>query len=419
MPHDWLEQLDQAIDARFEQMVAIRRHLHQYPEVSGQERETSFYLYQLLGDQGIDVRMGPEGRGLIADLAAPAASAPPAARGLMALRADIDALPIHDEKTAAYRSCRDGVMHACGHDAHTAILIGALTALDELQQRGRIPWPLWIRGIFEPSEETARGSREMIDVEAMADVSAILTLHVDPTRKLGTLGLRAGVLTANCDEIEFRIVGRGGHGARPHEASDPIAAAAQLINALYLYVPRITDSREAVVVTIGQVKAGHTANVIPEEVILRGTVRTLERDVRATTLRYVERLAEGIGRTTDTRIEVGSHFTTPSVVNDPQMIELLRRVIRSMGSGISIDEISRPSMGSEDFAVYLEHAPGAMFRLGCTSERAGGVPLHNSEFDIDERALRIGARVLARAAVCWSDPSQGTFPPSAPVEARA
>ena len=297
---DWEQTLNQVIDEHFADMVAIRRHLHQHPEVSGEERETSFYLYQMLGDAGCEVRMGPEGCGIIADIH-PAANLP---LGLLAIRADIDALRIHDEKDVPYRSQVAGVMHACGHDCHTAIATTVLLCLKQLQDRQALPCPLRIRGIFQPAEETAQGAREMIEVGAMEEVEAILALHMDPTRPLGRIGLRCGPLTASSDEIEFHIHGRGGHAARPHEASDPIAAAAQLVNALYLFIPRVTDSRDAVVVTIGQMIGGETANVIPEQVTLRGTIRTLDREIRTTTFRHIQRLAEGVGRMSDTQIQV-------------------------------------------------------------------------------------------------------------------
>ncbi len=401
MATDWEQDLDQSINRRFDAMVGIRRHLHQHPEVSGEERETSFYLYQLLGDAGLEVRMGPDGRGVIADTVSGEGRDTP---GLLALRADIDALRIHDEKDVVYRSQVDGVMHACGHDCHTAIAATALMTLWEFEQQGLLPWPIRLRGVFQPSEETAQGAREMVRVGAMDQVDAILALHVDPTRPVGRVGLRCGAMTATADEIEFHIVGRGGHAARPHEASDPIAAAAQLVNALYLFIPRVTDSRDAVVVTIGQVVGGHTANVIPEEVVLRGTIRTLERDVRTTTFKHIERLAEGIGRTSDTRIVVQAGASTHSVVNDSQLISLLTRVVSDVLGAEGVQQIERPSMGSEDFAFYLDCAPGAMLRLGCTSDHRGGFPLHTPCFDVDEEALRIGAKVLARSAVHWSEP---------------
>jgi len=401
MSDSWQRELDRQIDGRYDQMVNIRRQLHMYPEVSGDERQTSLYLYQLLGDEGFHVRMGPDGHGVLADLSA---ASDESGQGMIALRADIDALHIHDAKEVKYRSRCDGVMHACGHDAHTAIVLGALCSLNDLQKAGRLPWGIRLRGIFQPAEETSVGAVEMIRVGALDGVDAILALHVDPARRLGRIGLRAGILTANSDEVQVNIVGRGGHAARPHEASDPIAAAAQLINALYLFVPRATDSQDAVVITMGQLIGGDNANVIPEEVTLRGTVRTLESDVRDETFDHIRRLATGIGQTTETQIRVRFGHGSNSIDNDARLVELLAQSgAEVLGTG-GIERIARPSMGSEDFAFYVEKTPGAMFRLGCTSDRAGGFPLHSPTFDVDEEALRIGAGILARTVVSWSDP---------------
>ncbi|MCA9201707.1 MAG: amidohydrolase [Planctomycetales bacterium] len=399
MSVDWQAEVDRAVDARFDQMVELRRHLHAHPELSGQERESSFLLYQKLSDERLDVRLGPEGRGVIADLRHPpnGDSAP-----LLALRADIDALHLHDAKSVAYRSQCEGVTHACGHDAHTALVFGALLALTDAARAGAVPMPLAVRGIFQPAEEICTGAREMIDVGALDGVSAILATHMDPSRAVGRIGLRDGVLTANCDEMTITLRGRGGHAARPHEASDPIVAAAQLINALYLFIARRTDSQDAVVVTIGQIRGGDTANVIPEEVVLRGTVRTLDRVIRQRTFDHIQHLAHGMGETCDVRIQVEFGLGAGGVFNDRRLNQLLRGSAREVLGDGNVDEIARPSMGSEDFAFYLDHVPGAMMRVGCASPRVGGSPLHSPTFDVDEEALRYGAKILARSAVMWS-----------------
>jgi amidohydrolase len=296
-------------------------------------------------------------------------------------------------------------MHACGHDAHTAVVFGALAAIGDLGRSGLLPWPIDLRGIFQPAEETCDGARALIEAGALEGVGAILGCHVDPARRVERVGLRSGVFTANCDELRAEIVGRGGHAARPHEASDPIAAAAQLINALYISIPRVTDSQDAVVVTIGKLFGGDHANVIPETVLLDGTVRTLDREVRDRTFAHIERLSAGIGQITDTRITVHFALSCRSIHNEPQLVKLLEASATDVLGPLGIETIARPSMGSEDFAFYLDHVPGAMFRLGCTSDRAGGAPLHSPLFDIDEACLRVGARILARAAVDWSGPS--------------
>jgi amidohydrolase len=244
----------------------------------------------------------------------------------------------------------------------------------------------------------------MIGAGALEGVGAIAACHVDPSRPVGRVGFRAGVFTANCDSMFVHIRGRGGHAARPHEATDPIAAAAQFINAIYLSIPRVTDSQDAVVVTIGQMIAGHNANVIPDHVELRGTLRTLDGGVREQTIGHVRRIAEGVGQTCQTSITVEFAEGTKSVRNDPAMTDLLRQAAASVVGRESIDAIPRPSMGSEDFANYLDRILGAMFRLGCASERAGRSGLHTPTFDVDEESLRIGAKILARTAVAWCDP---------------
>jgi amidohydrolase len=388
-------------------MVGIRRHLHMNPEPSGQERETSLFLCQKLGDEGFNVRVGPEGRGVLADAfmdAGPATDGGTASCCRVALRADLDGLYIHDAKQVPYRSRRDGVMHGCGHDGHTAMVFGALSAIHELQASGGVPWPVSVRGIFQPAEETVTGAKEMISVGALEGMDAILACHVDPSRDVGRIGTRVWLFTASCDQVDFRILGRGGHAARPHEASDPIAAAAQLINSLYLFIPRVTDSQDAVVITIGRLCGGDNANVIPETVTLAGTVRTLDADVRKETFDHIRRLSAGISQTTETQIQVTFGQGCRSISNDPTLIHLLRLAAREILGEESVETIPRPSMGSEDFAFYLEHVPGVMFRLGCRSERAGGATLHSPFFDIDEEALRIGAKILARSAVYRSDP---------------
>jgi amidohydrolase len=246
----------------------------------------------------------------------------------------------------------------------------------------------------------------MTEAGALDGVGAVIACHVDPSRLVGRVGLRTGVFTANCDSMSVHIRGRGGHAARPHEATDPIAAAAQFINALYLSIPRVTDSQDAVVVTIGQIIAGHNANVIPDQVELRGTLRTLDAGVREQTIGHIRRIAEGVGQTCRTSITVDFAQGTKSVRNDPALTDLLRQAGAGVLGREALDSIPRPSMGSEDFAHYLDRVPGAMFRLGCASDRAGRSGLHTPTFDVDEEALRIGAKILARAAVAWCDPKR-------------
>jgi amidohydrolase len=215
--------------------------------------------------------------------------------------------------------------------------------------------------------------------------------------------VRYGALTASCDALEITISGRGGHAARPHESLDPIAAAAQLISSLYLFIPRATDSHDPVVVTIGQISAGHNGNVIPERAVLRGTIRSLGREVRERTKSHIQQIARGIAEASGTKIEVRFEPGPQSVMNDEKLTDVLRAAAAELLGPRCVDLIPRPSMGGEDFAFYQEHVPGAMFRLGCSSPVVGAAPLHSSCFDLDEHALVIGAKVLARAAVLFAE----------------
>ena len=398
----WITQLDAIIDRQAAEIVALRRHLHTHPEPSGEELQTSLHLYQLLEQQSLEVRMGPDGCGVMADNLPSEEASSTASR--IALRGDIDALRIQDAKQVAYRSQQPGIMHACGHDAHTAIVYGAVRALAALADGDQLPWPVAWRAIFQPAEETATGAVRMVEAGAMEGVSRIFSLHVDPARRTGEIGLRSGALTAHCDSLQLTVRGRGGHAARPHEAEDPIAASAQLISTLYQFVPRTTDSHDAVVLTIGRVHGGENPNVIPDEVELWGTMRTLESQVRARTIEKIRQLAQGVEGITGTQIEVTFHVSIPSVYNNAELTRLVWQVSEQVVGEEHVQLIARPSMGSEDFAHYLEKAPGVMFRLGCASDLSAATPLHTSLFDIDETALAIGTRVLARSVIMASKP---------------
>jgi amidohydrolase len=398
MSADWQARLDATIDESIDRMIALRRHLHAHPEPSGKELQTSLHLYQLFNESGLPVRMGPEGCGVVVD------SRNRDEPRRIAVRADIDALRIQDQKRTPYHSTVPEVMHACGHDVHTATVYGALSALDRLERDGALPWPVAWRGIFQPAEETSQGARAMVAAGSLRGVAAILSLHVDPTRPAGSIGVRAGVFTASCDEIKVIVRGRGGHAARPHESNDPIAAAAELISTLYQYVPRATDSQDAVVVSFGKIHGGQNANVIPEQVVLEGTVRTLDRKVREKTIAHIQTLAEGIERVTGTRLDVSFETGIGSVYNDEGLTQLVRDVATNLVGPENVVAMRRPSMGSEDFAAYLEHVPGMMFRLGAAGDGAAWPGLHTPTFDVDERCISVGAKILARSVVQWSAP---------------
>ena len=219
MANGWQDELDRIIDERFERIVALRRHMHAHPEASGKEHETSLHILQLLSDDGFELRMGPDGRGLIVDGIAHKSDS-----GMLALRADIDALCIHDQKSVKYHSTRPGLMHACGHDAHSAVVYGAITALRQMHLADSLPWALPLRAVFQPAEETCQGANEMIEAGVLEGVSTIYACHVDPTIPVGRVGLRTGALTAAVDMVRIVIEGRGGHAARSVAARKARAA---------------------------------------------------------------------------------------------------------------------------------------------------------------------------------------------------
>jgi amidohydrolase len=373
------------------QISRFRRHLHRNPELSGEEIETTRFLAQCLEQEKIPHRIAKEGKGIITETFAGLPNAP-----AIALRADIDALPIQEENSVDYRSAKPGVMHACGHDAHTAILLGTTIAL---HQAGRLPMA-W-RSIFQPSEETGHGALELVKQGAVNGVAAIVALHVDPNRPVGYLGLTPGPRTAFCQDFTVRVVGRGGHGARPSATLDPIAVAAQLVTLIYQAIPRRIDSRDPVVVTIGMIQGGQTYNVIPDSVTLKGTIRALKDTVSEQARLTLERLCRGTEQAFDASISIDFSDLLRGMTNDPKVTEICLSAARELVGADRVATDDRPSMGGEDFADYLTQVPGCMVSLGVKRPGTGVTALHTSGFDIDERALLIGARLLARILLRW------------------
>jgi amidohydrolase len=374
------------------QLSQIRRHIHERPELSGQEFATTAYLSKRLAAARIPHRVGPGKRGVISDIVTSSAAGAP----VVAVRADIDALPIQEDNKVRYSSKKSGVMHACGHDAHTAILLGMTLAL----YRAR-PLPIGWRSIFQPSEETGRGAREMVTHGALEGIDAVIALHVDPNLTVGQAGVTAGPRSAFCQDFTIAVGGRGGHGARPHTTVDPIATAANLITLLYQVIPRQTDARDPIVVTIGVITGGHAPNVIPDTVSLRGTIRSMSSSVATRARETVERLCTGVGQAFGATVSPTFESLLPGMVNDSRIAALVASVARRLLGPDNIMTDQPPSMGSEDFADYLPVVPGCMLTLGVNTAGREPTPLHTSTFDIDEHALLIGARLLATTLLEW------------------
>lgn len=381
----------------------MRRHLHQHPELSGDERRTTESIASKIGKLDLPTRITSSGLGLTADFI----SSPTLANhARLAIRGDIDALPIHDHKSVDYRSQCDGVMHACGHDVHATIVFAAMQLLVELHRRDQLPWPVAVRCIFQPSEELATGARQMIHEHALRDVEGILALHVDPNFSVGSIGLRPGTLTAFADMFHVRFEGRGGHGARPHLCKDPIDAATRWVQSAYRCVSRSLNPHKTVVISVGQIHAGHSSNVIPETAELKGSLRSLEPASRRVALETLEDVCEAVQRETGCKVDLRLDVAAPAVVNDPAFVQLLADAATQTIDPGAVSFIEEPSMGSEDFSYYLEKVPGAMFRLGIAGDQVGHEPLHTPTFDVDERAIAVGAKVFAATAIRYFDPER-------------
>lgn len=353
---DWRSAIGRHIDGIASDLRAVRRHLHVHPEPSREEFQTTLFLADRLERAGIPFRVIPSGRGIVAG-PEPVPGAP-----RVALRADMDALRIQDLKEVEYRSGREGVMHACGHDAHTTMALGAALALGHCGDA--LPWPVSWRVIFQPAEEVAEGAAEMVAAGAVEGADAIVALHVAPDLPVGRVALRQGVMTAFCQDVDVTIRGVGGHAARPHLTIDPIAASAQFLTAVYQGLPRSVDSREPVVVSFGAIAGGSSPNVIPERAMLRGTLRTLGRASAAGVRDRLAQIARGVAEATQTTIGVAFGHETDAVVNDAEVSAVCTLAAGEVVGSDHVEQIPLPSMGGEDFSGYLDHVPGCMMRLG-------------------------------------------------------
>ncbi|MBL8056750.1 MAG: amidohydrolase [Anaerolineales bacterium] len=370
-------------------IVQLRRAIHRQPELGFDVYKTAELVARTLRELGVEAQTGVGKTGVVGYLGE--GDGP-----VVAIRADMDALPIQEINAVEYRSEVPGKMHACGHDAHTAMLLGAARLLTGAKFKGQI------RLLFQPSEEDfdsegVSGAPRRIADGALRGVDHVIALHVDGALEAGTIGLEAGQVAAAVDTFKAHVLGRGGHGARPHKALDPIWLTAQVLNALYAVPSRRVDPFAPDVLTVGVVRGGTAENVIPETVYLEGTLRSMDAETRALLIAEVERclgIARALGG--DYALEVVRGY--PSLFNDAGVVDVMRQAGRDLlgEAGLRPRE---PSMGAEDFSYMTQLAPGAMFRLG--TKAPGGPPryVHTPDFDIDEDALPVGAAMLAETAL--------------------
>jgi amidohydrolase len=370
-----------------DELVHLRRHLHAHPELGRAERESTALVARRLEAEGLRPRLLPTGTGVVCDIGS--GDGP-----TVALRADLDALPLQDEKDVPYRSTTPGVCHACGHDVHTAMLVGAGLVLAEHAER----LPGRVRLVFQPAEERIPGgSLDVIAAGALDGVSAIYALHCDPKLEVGRLGVRVGPITAASDEIEVRLVGPGGHTARPHLTADLVYIIARVITDLPAALSRLVDPRAGLSMTFGAVQAGTVGNAIPTSAVARGTLRVLDRNVWGEIPKLVERVLEHTVEPFNVTPELDYRRGSPPVVNDEAATRVMAAAGRAVLGDRAVKQVPQ-SLGGEDFSWYLEEVPGSMARIGV---RIPGthLDLHAGMFDVDERAIPLGVGVLAQTAV--------------------
>ncbi|MCF8611759.1 amidohydrolase [Gordonia sp. HY285] len=379
---DWL-------DANLDRVIGWRRELHASPELSMHETKTTATVVRILTAAGLAPRILPKGTGVVCDLG-------PIDQPRIGLRADLDGLPIPEQTGLPFASRNEGVSHSCGHDAHSAILMGVGLLLAEIDRDGGLPFG--VRLLFQAAEEVMPGGAlDAIDAGVTDGLSRIFALHCDPHLQVGTVGLRAGPLTSAADRVEVHLHGPGGHSSRPHLTNDLVYAMGAIITGVPGILSRRIDPRSGTVVTWGAVHSGNAPNAIPQEGRMRGTVRTGDHD----TWRKLEPLVRSVIGEIAAPLGVACDITyfrgVPPVVNEADSVALLRRAVEALGPGADVD--TPQSAGGEDFAWYLERVPGAMARLGVWSGSGPMCDLHQPNFDIDERALGIGIAVLAGAAL--------------------
>ena len=364
----------------YDRIVSVRRWLHRYPELSGRESNTAAVIADFLQGLGVSYRANVAGTGVVADI--PGTAGVPC----VVLRADIDALPIHEETGLEFASVHAGVMHACGHDGHTAMLLVAAALLAE---EDNLPAP--VRLIFQPEEEKGTGARAMIQAGALAGAGLIFGGHLDRHYQPGTIVVAEGAVNASSDNFTIEIIGQGAHGARPHESIDAVVVGSLMIMALQTIVSREIDPARPSVVSVGQFQAGTAPNVIAGQARLSGTVRAQDASVRRQLLSSIRRIAESIAQLHGAKIHVTVTEGTPPLINPPDMADLARRAAVEAVGEANVLQLKTANMGAEDFSYYMEHIPGAYVRFGGQVPGKEGFPAHSSKFDFDEKALAVGA----------------------------
>ncbi|MBI5409691.1 MAG: amidohydrolase [Nitrospirae bacterium] len=373
-------------DELFEWMRNIRRTIHRRPELGYEEKETAGLISNTLKELGIRHKTGIARTGIVGELMTDK-NAP-----TIAVRADMDALPITEETGLPFSSEAPGIMHACGHDGHVAIALGAATILKENPPEGNVVF------IFQPAEENEGGAKPMIEQGALDGVDMIFGGHIETHYNSGTLGIKTGLHTAYTDGFEITITGKGGHAAKPHEAVDAVVIASQLVMNLQTIISREIDPFHPAVITVGHLNAGTAHNVIAEKAVLKGTIRTTDEAVRKQVVGKVKKMASSFSVLHNAVIHVELKPGYPPVINEKRAVEFAWDVAEKLLGGENTIAIPFPTLGGEDFAYYLQKIPGCFVRFGAARKGLENAPSHSPRFDFDEEVLRLGAAYMSELA---------------------
>jgi hippurate hydrolase len=389
-------------------MVAIRRDLHRHPELSGKETRTAIQITKMLDEMGIAHRAA-NGTGIIADI--PGRAGAP----IVVLRADMDALPIQEETGLEFASLHPGCMHACGHDGHVSMLLGAAQLLAREKE---LAAP--VRLVFQPAEEIGCGAQAMIAAGALERAGMIFGGHLDRHYPKGTVVVSDGIMNASTDTFRIGITGQGGHAARPHESVDAVVVGSLMVMALQTIVSREVNPAHPSVVTVGRFDAGTAANVIAGQAWLEGTVRAQEELVRTHLQTAIRRMAEAVGKLHGAHVEVEFLEGTPVLRNNPEAAALARRAASCVVGSENVRELETANMGGEDFSQYIQKVTGCYVRFGARLAGRENYPAHSSRFDFDEDALGVGAAYFhAIAKLAGERLGKATVMPAKPSDAAS